>query len=377
MSTQGRTRRRPPWWPADEPWPPERWDRPWGWHGHGHRGWRDGRRPFGCVLVVFVLFAAVALTSAVTALGAIAGVISAPQPVLILGIVTTILLGAAAIGLFRFIRRSSVSIDELAAAAERVERGDYGARVDERGPRPVRSLARAFNQMSARLGAIDKGRRSFLADAAHELRTPLAIIKGQIEAIEDGVYPADAEHLAPIHDQIRALEKLIDDMRTVALAESGGLTLEPQPSDLGEVIDDVRAAFDAQAAAAGVRLSAEVPDALPRALADEARVRQVMGNLLANALRHTPAGGSIAVVARALDAQWIEVSVDDTVTGIPPELLPNVFDRFTRDEASPGSGLGLAICHDLVEAHGGQIQATSSGDGTTVTFTLPAVESAG
>jgi two-component system sensor histidine kinase BaeS len=329
------------------------------------------------VLVVFVLFAAVALTSAVTALGAIAGVISAPQPVLILGIVTTILLGAATSGLFRFIRRSSVSIDELAAAAERVERGDYGARVDERGPRPVRSLARAFNQMSARLGAIDEGRRSFLADAAHELRTPLAIIKGQIEAIEDGVYPADAEHLAPIHDQIQALEKLIEDMRTVALAEGGGLTLDVRPTDLSEVIDDACAAFAPAAEAASVRLSAEIPGTLPRAMVDEARVRQILANLLTNGLRHTPRGGEITVSARARDAQWIEVCVRDTGTGIAPELLPTVFERFTRDDASPGSGLGLAICRDLVEAHGGRIEASSSGGGTTVTFTLPAVESGG
>ncbi len=329
------------------------------------------------MLVVFILLAAVALTSAVTALAAIAGVISAPQPVLLVGILTTVVLGVAAAALFRFIRRSSVSIDELAAAAERIERGDYGARVDERGPRPVRSLARAFNQMSERLGTIDEGRRSFLADAAHELRTPLTIIKGQIEAIEDGVYPADATHLAPIHDQIQTLEKLIDDMRTVALAESGGLTLSLQPTDLRELIDDSLTSFRPQAEDAGVLLRADVPANLPRAMADEQRIRQVLANLLGNALRHTPAGGSV-VVSAAAQGDWVTIEVADTGSGMSPARVDDAFERFVKGPDSPGSGLGLAICRDLVRAHGGEITIDSSeGIGTRVTFTLPVVESRG
>ncbi|HLB44825.1 MAG TPA: HAMP domain-containing sensor histidine kinase, partial [Candidatus Limnocylindrales bacterium] len=231
-----------------------------------------------------------------------------------------------------------------------------------------------FNGMSARLAEVDSRRRSFLADVAHELRTPLSVIEGQIEAIEDGVYPADAEHLAPIREQIRTLEKLIEDMRTVALAESGSLTLDLQPTDLADLISDQLAAFSAQAGAADVTLSSDIAADLPRAMADEQRVRQVLANLTANALRHTPAGGRVKIGARAsADPGWLTVEVSDNGSGIPPDLLPKVFDRFAREDGSPGSGLGLAICRDVVEAHGGKIGISSApGRGTTVTFTLPA-----
>jgi len=237
----------------------------------------------------------------------------------------------------------------------------------------VRGLVRAFNQMSGRLGALDEGRRTFLADVAHELRTPLSVIEGQLEAIEDGVYPADAEHLAPIREQIRTLEKLIEDMRVVALAEAGGLTLKLAQTDLGDLITDQLAAFSAQAGATDVALVPEIAADLPRAMADEQRVRQVLANLLANALRHTPAGGRVTVSARASgDERWLEVEVADTGSGIAPDLLPRAFDRFVKGEGSMGSGLGLAICRDVVEAHGGKISISSEpGHGTRVEFSLP------
>ncbi|HYI23527.1 MAG TPA: ATP-binding protein, partial [Candidatus Limnocylindrales bacterium] len=280
---------------------------------------------------MFLLFAAATLTAAVWAVAALVGVVSAPPVVVIGGLIVTVLVALGAMATFRMIRGSSAAIDSLAAAAERIERGDYSTRVTESGPPPVRSLARAFNQMSARLAALESGRRTFLADVAHELRTPLSIIEGQIEAIEDGIYPADAAHLAPIHDQIRALEKLIDDMRTVALAEAGGLTLNLQPTDLWVLIDESLGGFKAQADGAGVSLHADRGGNLPLAMADEHRVRQILSNLISNALRHTPQDGTVTVSARFAASGWIEIEVADTGSGIAPELLPRIFDRFVKE----------------------------------------------
>jgi signal transduction histidine kinase len=278
-----------------------------------------------------------------------------------------------ALGAVRGMVRLSAPLDDLADAAERIERGDYSARVGETGPFRMRSLARAFNGMSARLAAVDAGRRAFLADAAHELRTPLSIIEGQIEAIEDGLYPADKEHLAPIHDQMRLLEKLIEDIRTVAIAEAGALSLDARAVDLADLIEQVVADFQTEAGSAGVSLAADDSPRLPDALGDEQRVRQVRSNLLSNALRHTPSGGHVRVAARvARDGGALEVSVLDDGSGIAPDLLPHVFDRFFKEPGSTGSGLGLAICRDLVAAQAGTIGITSEpGRGTTVTFTLP------
>jgi signal transduction histidine kinase len=379
-----RPRIRPPWWPQGEVWPPREWryaNRHYSAFGGrwGDRRHHGPRRPFGCVILIVVLLAAGALTSAVWALAAVVGLVSAPSIVVVGGLVVTAVFLIAASTAFAAMRRMSAPIDELSAAAERIERGDYSTRVEVRGSYPMQGLVRAFNQMSARLADLDSGRRTFLADVAHELRTPLTVIEGQLEAIEDGVYPADAAHLAPIREQIRTLEQLIDDLRTVALAESGSLTLERAPTDLAALADDVAAAYSAQARAADVSLGAEHAPGQPAALADPQRIRQVLGNLIANSLRHTPAGGRVTVRTRAsADGATLIVEVADTGIGIARELLPRVFDRFVKGEGSAGSGLGLAICRDIVRAHGGDVSIVSRPDrGTTVTFTLPAVESAG
>jgi two-component system sensor histidine kinase BaeS len=197
------------------------------------------------------------------------------------------------------------------------------------------------------------------------------MIEGQLAAIEDGVYPADGEHLAPIHAQVRAIEQLIDDLRTVALAEAGSLTLSREPTDLGVLADEAVADFRARADAAGVALTVDAEPDAAVVSAEQARIRQVLANLLDNALRHTPAGGSVRVAVRPV-GDWVAVTVADTGSGIPPELLPRVFDRFVKGDGSVGSGLGLAIARELVEGHGGTISVQSaSGAGTTISFRLP------
>jgi signal transduction histidine kinase len=358
-----RPRRRPPWWPADQPWPPRgRGPR----HGPPGFVWR-----FGCLLAVVVGFTAIGLAALAEALGAgrPGGGGFHPGPPLFL----LVLLAAAVIIAVRSVRRVVTPLSGLVAAAGRVEAGDYSAQVQERGSPELRSVARAFNAMTARLRENEARRRTFLADVTHELRTPLAVIRGQAEAIADGVYPGDAEHLAPIIEAARALEVLTEDLRTIALSESGALPLAREHVDVAALADHAVAAFRAQAEAAGVTLTAEAGDDVPPADVDPARMSAVVGNLLANALRHTPSGGAIRVAVRR-SADGVQLSVADTGRGIPPDLLPHVFDRFVKGPGSTGSGLGLAIALDVVYAHGGTISIESPpGMGTTVTLDLPAV----
>jgi len=325
---------------------------------------------FGCALIALLVLVAIVFNLFIWIFATVNGLFGSPT--LPVGALVGVLFGTAIALYFAFrgLRRMSLPLEEMADAAERIERGDYSARVDVSGPARLRVLARTFNDMSERLASVDERRRAFLADASHELRTPLSIISGQLEEIEAGLYPADAEHLAPIHQQLKTLDKLIDDMRTVALAESGALSLNVQPTDLGVAIDHSVAAFQPEASAAGVTLTADYPRGLPKANADELRVGQVLANLISNAIRHTAAGGHVSVSAKA--GTQIEVSVRDEGQGIPRDLLPRVFDRFAKEPGSAGSGLGLAICRDLVEAHGGQISIENvEPHGTLVRFTLP------
>ena len=376
MSPRGqRPYRRPHWWPESEPWPPTGPSDAWGgpeWRGPwGRRGFL---RPFGCLLLVPILLATGALTVGIWAVAAIVGLVSAPPIVVAGGVVALIVVGLAMLAAWRAFRRMAAPIDDLVGAAARMERGDLTGRVEERGPLPFRSLARAFNQMSSRLADQDARRRSFLADVAHELRTPLTVIEGQLEAIEEGVYPADSEHLAPIREQTRVLEKLVDDLRTVALADAGSLTLSREPTDLGLLVEDALVAFATQSSTPGVRLTSDIEPGLPRISIDSARIRQVLANLLGNAIRHVPPNGLVSVSVRRVvePAGSVEVAVSDNGPGIPAELLPIVFERFVKEPGSSGSGLGLAIARDLVQAHGGTITAESGpNQGTIIRFTLP------
>ncbi len=274
-------------------------------------------------------------------------------------------------GLRRLLRGTAAPVGDLVEAAGRVEAGEIGTQVEVRGPSEVRTLARAFNAMSTRLEETDASRRRLLADVSHELRTPLTVMQGTLEGILDGLYPADEAHLVPVLEETRVLARLIDDLRTLSLSEAGVLRLHREPTDLARLIQEVVAGHRAAADDVGVAIIVEAPGDLRPLEVDPSRIRQVIGNLVANALRFTPAGGRVSVDA-GQDAHETWVRVQDTGPGIDPESLEHVFDRFYRSPGSPGTGLGLPIARNLVRAHGGQISINSTlGGGTEVRFTLP------
>ena len=271
----------------------------------------------------------------------------------------------------RYIRHAAAPMGELIEASARVEAGQLGTQVSEQGPRETRTLARAFNAMSRRLSETENARRQLLADVSHELRTPLTVIQGNVEGMLDGLYPADRTHLERLLAETNQLERLIEDLRTLSLAEAGAMALALQPTDLGALAVDVVAGFESQADGAEIRLLVDAPTNLPELELDPLRVRQVIGNLVSNALRHTPRGGRVAVsVTNAEGGQLLTVL--DTGTGMESADVSRAFDRFWRSADSPGAGLGLAIVRDLVAAHGGEVEIRSvPGGGTTVLCHFP------
>lgn len=324
---------------------------------------------FGCAFLFFILFVG-SLIALVAWL--VSQALEGPLP-LVVGALLPFLLVVVILALIaRFVRRAGAPVGDLIEAAGRVEAGEVGAKVRERGPSEVRSLARAFNAMTTRLEETEEARRRLLADVSHELRTPLTVMQGTLEGMLDGLYPVDEEHLAPVLEETRVLARLVEDLRTLSLSEAGNLRLHREPTDLARLVEDVVAGHRVSADAAGVSLSSEAAPALPVLEVDPARIRQVVGNLVANALRFTPPGGSITVTASSTP-RGAAVTVRDTGGGMEPDAVEHAFDRFYRSPSSPGSGLGLPIARNLVEAHGGRIEIESApGRGTEVRFTLPA-----
>jgi signal transduction histidine kinase len=355
-------RHRPPWWPANEPWPPsDRFDR-----------WVRRRRRFArhaAIVFVSVLFlSATGLITLLTAALERTGTTKWLGPIPVVSLL--IFIGANLL-FFLMMRSFGTPLGDIVSAADRIASGDYEARVAERGTPFLRRVARAFNGMTSTLQAQDRQRRQLMADIAHELRTPLTIVQGRLEGLVDGVYPRDEAQLAEVLKETRMLARLVDDLRTLANAEAGSLSLRKEPTDLAVLIHDAVGTFAADAAAAHIALHVDDRAELPLVEVDPLRVREVLINLLANALRHTSAGGKITVAAEA-GARMIVVSVRDTGSGIAPDDLPRIFDRFYKGATSHGSGLGLAIVRNLIVAHGGDVTATSEpGHGTTITFTLP------
>jgi two-component system sensor histidine kinase BaeS len=354
----------PPWWPQDRPWPPHGED----WRRHGRRV----ARRVGCAAVLLLLLLGAAGTALTWLLLSATGVVGAAPIGRIVAAVGLLLGIAAVVAAGVALRRLAAPATRLVDAARRIEAGDYSARVPVRGPSELRSLARAFNAMTSRLEADEARRRSVLSDVAHELRTPITVIRGQAEGIIDGVYPGDADHLRPVLSATQTLEVLVDDLRTLAAADTGSLRLNREPVELAILVDEVFAQFTETARAATVRLEAAIDPPGLTVDADSVRLRSALANLVGNALRHTHAGGEVRVDARHAGDD-VQVLVRDDGDGIPSDLLPRVFDRFVKGAESPGSGLGLAIVRDIVEAHGGTVSATSiPGAGTGIRLTLPA-----
>jgi signal transduction histidine kinase len=275
---------------------------------------------------------------------------------------------------------------ELTTAAHEIAQGRLEQKVPVRSQDELGALAGAFNRMSADLARARDQRRQMTADIAHELRTPLSVILGHAEALRDGVLPPSPETLGLVHDEAQRLSRLVEDLRTLSLAEAGELALSRRPTRPSVIVESAAAAQAPRAQRQQIELRTEIEAGLPEVEVDPDRMAQVMGNLLDNALRHTPAGGRVVcrVTRRpSPDARHptpVTFSVSDTGPGIAPEDLPHLFDRFYRaDKArgrSPeqrGSGLGLAIAKSIVEAHGGRLRAESEpGAGAQFFIEIPA-----
>ena len=275
---------------------------------------------------------------------------------LLMGIPTVI------IGLF-LMRRFVTPLAEVIAAARAVAAGDLSTRVRASGPDDLRALSDSFNHMAASLEQSDSERRNMLADIAHELRTPLTIMRGRLEGIVDGVYDSSPEQIGPALEETYLLERLVEDLRLLTLVETRQLHIEHRDVDLNDTASHVFDLFQAEAEEKQITLSLQLCASNALAMIDPQRIEQVVGNLVSNALRYTPESGNVQIkVEKSAGQVWL--TVNDDGPGVPPEDLGNIFLRFWRGErsrsrASGGAGLGLAIARQLVEAQGGQINATN------------------
>jgi two-component system sensor histidine kinase BaeS len=361
--------RPPPWWPEGEQWPSQ--GPPW------HMAPQRFRRRF-LLVTLGVLFALVGLGFL---LGMNARGEGRPPPAhserdggpwgafWAIGFVLVVGGGATALAY----RRISRPVSDLLGAADRVSRGQYDVAVRPDGPPSLRALTRTFNEMTARLAVSEEQRRRFLADVTHELRTPLAVLQSGIEAQVDGIHPRDDRHLASLLEETQILGRLIDDLHTLALADAGRLTLHYEPVSPQALVEDAVESHAALAERRGITLAPAFDAAPPEIAADPTRIRQVLANLLSNAVRHTPDGGTVTVrVAADPSGAKARFSVTDSGPGIPPDRLDHLFERTAPPADSRGSGLGLSIARDLVHVHGGAIDARNEpGGGATVTFEIP------
>jgi two-component system, OmpR family, sensor histidine kinase BaeS len=348
---------------------------PWGsgpprWVGRGGLGPPSGRRfrrgALGALLLLVLLVAALAtvVTSIATGNEAHVWVTVPVAAAVVFG------LGAAA----RWLWRSTRTIEALMDAADRVASGDYSTRIGDVPARQLTRLANAFDQMTEQLETNEARRRELLADVAHELRSPLQVIRGSVEAMLDGLYPMDEPHLRLVLDKTKLMARLLDDLRTLSMAEAGVLAMHRETVDPRAAAQDAASTFRTVAGEAGVTLDVEVaPDAPASIEADPVRLTEVLSNLLTNAIRHTPQQGRVTVrVSRDAGGHGAAFEVEDTGTGIPADQQATVFDRFVTSADAGGTGLGLAIAKRLVEAHGGTITAISpASGGTRMRFEIP------
>jgi histidine kinase len=281
-------------------------------------------------------------------------------------------------------------IREMMQASQRIATGRYQERVNVAGEDELGQLAHSFNQMAATLEQTETLRRDLIANVTHELRTPLASIKGYMEGMMDGVLPARPDTYQQIYHEADRLQRLVNDLQELSRVEAGAFELVRRPVAITHLIQQTAARLQPQFDEKGVKLELNLPSKLPLVLADEDRISQVLLNLAGNALQYTPAGGTVTITAQIAEAltdtslhstgsqQGVLVSIQDSGIGIPAEHLAHIFNRFyrvdkSRSRAGGGSGIGLTIARHLVEAHAGQIWAQSAGpgQGSTFSFTLP------
>lgn len=279
---------------------------------------------------------------------------------------------------FNLYIRYGKPLEEFFKTINAVEEGNLSARVPENNSDMFSDLIKRFNKMVGELERAEQQRRNLTADIAHELRTPLHIIQGNLEGIVDGVYQPTHEHINATLDETRLLTRLVNDLQTLSLAETGQLPLHPARFLLADLIADLTSSFSAQAAGLGIDLQTHLADANQQVTADYDRLDQVLSNLISNALRHTPRGRKISIETGSGSSgeRSVRITVKDNGAGIASEDLPFIFDRFWRGDKSRSgrthSGLGLAIAKQLIHAHGGTIDAQSEvGKGTTFTIELP------
>ena len=272
-------------------------------------------------------------------------------------------------------RQITGPLRSLVAAARRIGRGDLSSEVRVAGDDEIGEVARTFNAMASDLRQAEESRRQLLADIAHELGTPLAVLQANLEGMLDGVVEPSAERLATLHTQSQVLTRLVRDLRDLSLAQQGRLPLDRRSVDLTVVVHDVAEMTRPLVEEKGISLAVEAPAPVP-VVADRERVAQILHNLLANAVRYTGPGGRIRISVTSADSET-RVEVADSGSGIPEDELPYIFDRFhrvdrSRSRTTGGAGLGLAIVKHLVEAHGGRVWVHSEpGQGSTFGFALP------
>jgi signal transduction histidine kinase len=273
-------------------------------------------------------------------------------------------------------RQIVAPLSEITTAAQRVKKGDLSQKVGIGGSSELAELGESFNDMVGKLSHDQELRHNMVADIAHELRTPLSIVQGSVEAMLDGVLPTDTENLTSLHQETVLLSRLVEDLRTLSLAETGQLRYHAEEIDLKDLAQSVIDGFKTQFAIKNIKVKLETKEDLPSVWADQDRTAQIMRNLLSNAFYYTPEGGSISIKLTST-YEGATISITDTGTGISPEDIKHIFDRFYRVDRSRarktgGSGLGLAIVKQLVEAQGGQVWVTSTiSQGSTFSFNLP------
>jgi len=267
------------------------------------------------------------------------------------------------------VRRFVNPLADVIYAAREVANGDLRTRIPTKGPQDLRSLSNSFNEMASSLERSDRERRNMLADIAHELRTPLSVIRGRLEGIVDGIYPENGPQVSMALEQAYLLQRLVDDLHLLTLAETRQLQFDKSPVDIATIIERVLDMFSAEAREKNISLSFNKKNGNLSVVVDPQRFEQVISNLLGNALRYVPEGegGKVWVNASATP-DGVQITVNDNGAGIPKEDLPYIFDRFwrkdkSRSRATGGTGLGLAIAKQLVEAQGGRIEAGNLPEG--------------